>query len=506
MVPLLKVFFGRLLFLWLLPVFFVVHGYVGFYDLIPLRSAFSLLFTYWLATGVLVLLCLLIFRKAEKATLFAFCLLCLYFFFGALQDFLQEYFRKSFVTRYGFLLPLFLLLFSVLFYHLKKVTHFPDRLFRYLNVVLILLLFWDIGIVSKKITAGENVIIKGQQPRLSPCTTCAKPDIYLIVTDGYSGNVALNRFFDFNNAAFEEALQQRGFQITDSSSSNYNYTVFSMGSMLNMNYLNTNGNLNQVENLSVAFHAIGRSRVVSFFEQMGYAIYNFSLFDLKKQPAPIVKTLMDFNKSPLTTQTFLYRLEKDIGYHVEPVLKYIRVKKQNALDTDLKNNRKVDSLTREVSQQKNQAPKFVYAHLMMPHMPYYFDSTGNKVPDASLLDPLFERSKDGYLQYLIYSNKKILELIDYIQQHNATPPVIFLVSDHGNREYLQSINAGDFQCLNLNAISIPGNENPLFYKGMSNVNFFRIFLNKQFGQTIESVKDSSIFFDLRMWDKKNSTH
>src|ERR1044072_1951722 len=72
---------------------------------------------------------------------------------------------------------------------------------------------------------------------LLPCDSCNRPDIFFIVLDEYSGNTALNQLFHFDNSDFKKQLEQRGFYVAKESLSNYNYTPFSVASILNMKYL-----------------------------------------------------------------------------------------------------------------------------------------------------------------------------------------------------------------------------------------------------------------------------
>ena len=61
------------------------------------------------------------------------------------------------------------------------------------------------------------------------CDSCKKPDVYFILLDQYTGNMALKEVFNFDNVAFETQLGQRGFHLAKRSSSNYNLTPNSHG-------------------------------------------------------------------------------------------------------------------------------------------------------------------------------------------------------------------------------------------------------------------------------------
>ena len=65
----------------------------------------------------------------------------------------------------------------------------------------------------------------------------AGPDIYFIVLDGYARADVLAKYYGFDNGPFLEGLRQRGFQVSDASRSNYNWTFLSLGSSLNLDYI-----------------------------------------------------------------------------------------------------------------------------------------------------------------------------------------------------------------------------------------------------------------------------
>src|SRR5262245_22271343 len=119
----LIIFFRKYpLFLYLLPVFFVLHGSVENFNFVPLRDAALLTAVYLVFSTIFLLLFRLIYKDWIKAALVAFLLMAFHFFFGSIQDALRRLVPGSFLSRYVFLLPLFLVLFVLLIIYLKKRT------------------------------------------------------------------------------------------------------------------------------------------------------------------------------------------------------------------------------------------------------------------------------------------------------------------------------------------------------------------------------------------------
>src|SRR5690242_7343997 len=113
-----------------------------------------------------------------------------------------------------------------------------------------------------------------------------------------------------------------------------------------------------------------------------------------------------------------------------------QVQKQDAIQTEKRlhegklkyNERVLDSLA--AISFEGGLPGFVYAHLYMPHYPYFFDSTGKRYPD----ELTYERdiyAQDRFLNYVSYTEKRILPVIERIYRNANGEAVIVVQSDHG---------------------------------------------------------------------------
>src|ERR1700704_3778985 len=110
------------LFVLLLPLFFIFHGYVENYYFMSWNDCWSLLGMYMAGAIVVYLLALLLMRDKMKAAVFTGYLLSVYFFFGALHDFLRRH--NFFLDKYSRLLPTLLFLTVLTAWYIKKRPSF----------------------------------------------------------------------------------------------------------------------------------------------------------------------------------------------------------------------------------------------------------------------------------------------------------------------------------------------------------------------------------------------
>src|SRR5438552_4403653 len=122
----------------LLPIFFVWHGYVQNYPLVPVPDALKLAFEYLAVTLLLTLIFYFIFKSWQKALLFVFSLMCMQFFFGAVHDLFKNWFHNSFISKYSVLLPLILAIIVTTFFFLLKTSRPFKKATQYLSITLVI--------------------------------------------------------------------------------------------------------------------------------------------------------------------------------------------------------------------------------------------------------------------------------------------------------------------------------------------------------------------------------
>ncbi|MEI9910535.1 MAG: hypothetical protein WDO71_13210 [Bacteroidota bacterium] len=479
------------LFLYLLPVFFVVHGSAENYDFVPLKDAVLLTIVYIIASWILLLLFRLLYRNWMKAALMAFFIMAFHFFFGSMHDGLKNILPGAFITKYLFILPLSLCLLALAVVLLKKSKRPLLKTAFYLNILFLLLIVLDAIMLTGKIISGRKNDTIFLIKRIYPCANCNKPDVYVIITDEYAGNMELKDIFHFDNTLFYDQLAQRNFHVIPNSSSNYNFTPYSIASILNMDYLDLNRD-NKQPLLAYSYQTIRNNQLLQFLEYHQYKFYNYSFFDFKGQPAHTQETFLPVRTRLITSQTFLSRLNKEIRFNL--VTRFGSTSQTKLVTyANRENNETLFNLTLKTAAEKTKHPKFVLTHLMMPHYPYYYDKNGNEFPFETLLEEE-KYNQQHYIENLQYTNKKLLELADHILKNSATPPVIIIMGDHGFRHFKQSVDVKYLFC-NLMSVHLPGNNYSAFSDSMTTVNLFRTVLNTSFGQHLPYLKDTALIMD-----------
>jgi hypothetical protein len=483
----LIIFFKKYpLFLYLLPVFFVLHGFTENYDFVPPKDALVLVIVYMGFALVFLLLSWLFYKNWLKAAIIATFIMAFHFFFGSVQDMLRRLSPASFLSRYVFLIPLFLCMLLVLVIGLKKRKGNIVRLAFYLNILLTLFIVIDIvWLASKTIHKKAS----GLSKEFVSCENCPRPDVYLVIADEYVGNSELKEVFHFDDSAFLNQLKKRGFYTIPNSSSNYNFTPYSVASTLNMDYLDMSA---RQPLLGHTYETIRDNRFLSFLQYHNYRFYNYSYFDFKGQPSYTRETFLPNKTRLITGQTFLSRVRKELRFLLVTKFKSkTEIRKDAYFSRD--NNEKLYGLTLTAIEQRTDQPKFVLAHLMMPHYPYYYDRNGKEFPFESLTEGN-QTNREHYTEYLQYANGRLLALIDHMLASSPHPPLIILMGDHGFRHFNEKVDPKYYFC-NLVSVHLPGNDYTAFTDSLTNVNLLRTVLNASFGQRLPYLKDTTIIMD-----------
>ncbi len=268
-------------------------------------------------------------------------------------------------------------------------------------------------------------------------------------------------------------LSSRGFHVVKEAHGNATFTPKCLSMYLNLDYPPPPPDSESLESQSAFFgKIIENAEAPSRLKASGYEVTALSIFATAGQEryyyfpkisAPSLPTVL-WNK---TTFGYLdaYRTRSRFG----------------------EINLKILGELPALAAQHGVKPKFVYAHLMMPHPPYLFDRDGHRIKRGMGID---DDHKEFYLGQLIYENTLLTNAIASILKNSATPPVIILQGDHGYRSLPGAQQVEEASTI-LNAMYLPGFNVDSIPPGVTPVNTFRLVFNHYFGEHYSRLPDTT---------------
>lgn len=485
----------------LLPLFFVLHVLNQYFRLIPVLLAVEYFLYYVLLAAVLLITGKWLYKSWVKGGVWATGALIIFFFFGALHDFLKSTPVLHLISTYKVLLPLLLIAFLIFSLVIKRSQQI-QKTAQYFTILFALLIAIDLmQIVGKMFTNPQaQTYANNNHPVQAAITGTEKsqPDIFFIVFDEYASSAGLQQFLGFNNSRLDSSLLANHFYIVRNSKSNYNYTPFSISSTLNLQYFNQPLEYQDADTHSMlkGWYSLKMSRLPQLLAQSGYKIYNYGLCDFNNYPAYTSRYFTDFEFGIFYKETLWGRIQKDILWNIWKLppsfLTNILLAESNAKKTNFiaRNRQHLHLLLQSLHTQNNQ-PKFVFCHIMMPHSPYYFNKQGENNEAFSYVYTN-QTIREHYLEQLLYTNKWIDSVIQATQQSFTRPRVVIVEGDHGFRESTPNAPRNS-HFTNLNAWYFSDGQYNLLYDSISPVNSFRVIMNKYFNNRLPLLKDSTVF-------------
>jgi hypothetical protein len=483
-------------FLFLLPLFIVVHIEKEFYELYSYDLMYSRLAFLFLMPLAAFAFFRLVTKNYKKMALMALALSLYIFYFGEVRYWLTRKFPNSFVTGYAFLLPVLLAI--ALFFIIRIYRSQKDfkRSFRFINLALLLFIVGDLALLFTRMNVKQ-----GQAQALAstyqPCDTCTKPDIFYLLLDCYTSSDMLQKEFGYNNSRTDSFLTQKGFRIIRNSKSNYNLTPFSMSSCFNMDYLrkveiNTDYYL---RDYVPALKYVYNSQLFPMLEKQGYEIINHSVFNIKNHPTT-AKLFDIWDVARLYDQYNLFKKAYiDLSFHLPRWLQF-NVEDDRGVDYALNRDRHDSIVLKQILQTAaatSAKPRFVYTHFLVPHTPFTFDSTGRRVGVLPMMDD--ETEKRAYLNQTIYVNTLMRRVLDSIFAHASRPLVVIVQGDHGYR--YSDLQQQEKEFPNLNAFYFYNRDYRFLNDTLSNVNTFRIVFNTFFNQHYTLLPNQHYFLNYK---------
>jgi hypothetical protein len=327
-------------------------------------------------------------------------------------------------------------------------------------------------------------------------------DIYYLILDRY-GTPAANQYaFGVDNNELSSWLEEHGFYVASQARANYDRTGLSVPATLSLNYID--GIVQALGPTSTdyesVFEMIQDHKVGRFLKEQGYdyihlgnwfgPLSHIRIADENLRPGGLSEfeaTLYD--QTALSSVGALATLQAPIP--VIELLQYDSARYQFATLAQLADD---------------PGPKFVFAHVLLPHDPLVFQQDGSFYTSAERGDLSESGRFEAQLSYL---NGQVEEFVeDLLGLPEDEQPIVVIQADEGPQPigYRQQQKAFDWTKASddeirakfgiLDAFFLPPDPNlpsdaPRPYPTISSVNTFRLIFDRYFGTKLGFLPDRS---------------
>jgi hypothetical protein len=327
------------------------------------------------------------------------------------------------------------------------------------------------------------------------------PDIIWIIPDRYGRADALEELFEFDNSPFLHALEERGFTVIDEALANYNKTAHSMASTLNLDYLDDLAEsvpADQGDDWGPVYamltdHAVGR-----ILTEAGYEYIHIGNWWEPTKTATSADLVLNQDSATEFAQTFRDNtiwsaLSGLVGD--EPVDGRVRLRNHTEYAFD-----QLDRLAGLDSDR----PRFILAHITIPHEPYVFAADGSYVTAEQARS---RTRAENVANQIRYANERLTGIVDaFLDRPADEQPVIILQADEGTHPVNYDINQGAYDWSTapdvelaeklriLSAWYVPDRVDVQPWPTMTPVNTFRLLLDAIVGTDYGPIEDRVYVF------------
>lgn len=485
--------------------------YPLFFSLFPILALYTFNIEYVHYTAILrsvqitlaVVFPLIIFlnlliRDSHKASIITFFVILLWFSYGHVFNFFESNWPDVIQNRHLTALWFLLLLMGGwgILTRLKK----SEGLSKFLQVasltLLILVLINAATFEFKRMRANaahrqQVTALAGDELAIDPENL---PDIYYLILDAHTRSDILLDSFQYDNTDFIAELEEIGFYVADCSQTNYWRTEYSLSSTLNLNYLqdfldepNTlpdwkysvlHQTLDQLGYTKIGFESRATHNVdlgvdVILSRRSDNDIYEdiYPFTNLNEYEVMLIKTTW--------LQSWLQLLANFQQHLPEEMI----LDAENA--AYLEHYRQTLYILDELQRVPyRESPKFVMAHLLVPHEPFIFNPDG-RYDYHHTVDEFVE----GYRNNTAFIDSVLPDVLQKIIARSPVPPVIIVQGDHGPNG-----TAADMLLPILNAYYLPDAEaTESLYPKITPVNSYRVIFNHFFGTNYPLLDDVSYY-------------
>jgi len=400
------------------------------------------------------------------------------------------------------LIGAWVLLIGIGFYGAWRSGRFARPLARGLNLVAALALLlngWSVAGTMVAFGASHAVDPGLNDLTLDPPDPNDLPDVYYIILDRYAGSTALRDVYDFDNEPFLTALEAKGFQVARHAHANYIKTPLSLGSSLNLAPLEPDVLRAEAESGKdrEPIHRVLRDHlaVPTALKELGYQYIHIGNWWTPTATNVDADRVFHYSGqdefSTVLGQTTLLRAFNEPEAAPTDPWDW-RVLREHTL-YGLEKLGEVPALP---------GPKFVFAHILLPHDPYVFNADGTYTGRAQVQEL---GQPESYRRQLSYGNSRMLDIVDRIIAGSGDDAVIMIQADEGPFPARYRADEWGFEWRDatdaeleekfgiLFAMRVPGADLDAagFHDTITPVNTFRVIFNARFGTDLPLLPDRS---------------
>ena len=485
------------------PFFFAIYPILALYSLNISKVA-----TKRIVTPLLVMIFLtpllwvglnMTLKNKKKSGLLLFLFMTLFFYYGHMQRLLLL--RGYAIGEHKYLLSIWFTILILGTYLIIKTSSDLHNHTLVLNLIVFVLIISPlIRIVPyefkrtalKKKISQARVVTNFNLQAGTPPKGAETPDIYYLIFDRYANQNILQESFDYDNSDVINYLTEKGFFVASKSQANYPKTFLSLTSSLNMDYLDYLAIAKESNDHTLIDDQLQDYKVWRFLKERGYTFIHFG--DQWEQTRANSFADINVNYTPLGTNEFVAQLLENSL--LKPVIEVF------IGDYNTRHRKRIRYKFETLANiPEIEGPKFVFAHMLIPHDPYIFGPNGQPATETG------EKSEvENYINQLIFTNNQIKQMIDQILSKSKTAPIIIIQSDEGpflapellTAEFRRTHNwtqispeALETHIGILNAYYLPGFDQNILYESISPVNSFRVIFNFYFGTDYKLLEDKS---------------
>lgn len=484
--------------------FFVLALYSFNYALVSPGETLLPIAVVLAATSIILLLAWAFLRDLRKAGLLASISVVLCFSYGHAANLIRgnadaglAFFAPVNDDASIIVLAMCILLFFVGVYFVWATRSNLRKLTTILNIVApVMLIIPTLNILLHEVGSRGDYTPAPSVAELELTAPVTPRDIYYIILDRYASASTLREQYDFDNSEFLDYLSGKGFYIASESRSNYHCTTDSLASSLNVEYLDglseevgaTETDQGPVIGM-ITDHLVGR-----LLKSAGYEYVH--LGDWWEPTRVNMHADLNINYGGRLPEFSMGLLRTTVLLPVGTALGIFGNVRMTQWE------REIYKFERLAQIPEIEGPTFAFAHFLLPHPPYVFNSDGSflKPEEAAAAGSL----KTRYVNQLVATNAKVEALIDALQADSSIPPIIILQADEGplpgggEWSSWKGSEATDEDLRGktgiLNAYYLPEVDSNALYQSITPVNSFRLMFNLYFGTDLELLPDRTYVY------------